>query len=158
MTWMGVVSDTHGVIRPEVLEQLSGVSLILHAGDIGSPSVIQSLNKIAPVVAVRGNVDHGPWAEQYPWMRVVESFNVKIMLIHDRKGLGVESIPDGIAVVVYGHSHKAEIREENHVLYFNPGSIGPRRFKLPVTMGRLKITEGILQPEIIPLFEGEVMN
>lgn len=151
MTVIGVISDTHGLMRSEALEGLENVALIVHAGDIGDPSVIERLQRIAPIIAVRGNVDTGEWAKRFPRIETFEIVHKKFLLVHELKGLGVEPPADDVAVVIYGHSHRAEIRRENGVLYFNPGSIGPRRFRLPVTMGRLTIIGNWIMPEFIKL-------
>lgn len=137
---VGVVSDTHGLVRPQALEALTGVDLIVHAGDVGSPEVLEALGTIAPVHAIRGNVDVGvSWARVLPDTDVVEAGEVRLYLIHDVGGLPIDPAAEGVDVVVCGHSHRPRMETEDGVLYFNPGSIGPRRFKLPVALGRLEI-------------------
>ena len=138
---VGVVSDTHGLVRPSALAALAGVDLIVHAGDVGRPEVLEALGTIAPVHAIRGNVDWGsPWARGLPDTRVVEVGEVRLYLIHDVKALEVDPAAEGIDVVVCGHSHQPRMETEEGVLYFNPGSCGPRRFSLPIVLGRLEIT------------------
>jgi putative phosphoesterase len=135
MTVLGVISDTHGLLRPEAVEGLRGVSRILHAGDVGTPEVLAALNGIAPVTAVRGNVDHGSWAARLPTSEVVEVEGISIYILHILAELDLKPEAAGFGIVVYGHSHVPSSEIKNGVLYFNPGSAGPRRFKLPVTVG-----------------------
>jgi putative phosphoesterase len=138
---IGVIADTHGLLRREVLELFTGVSLIIHAGDIGTPDVLTTLREIAPVRAVRGNVDKGAWADSLPETEVVEYNGSFIYLLHDLKTLDLDPSAAGIQVVISGHSHRPEESRKNCVLYLNPGSAGPRRFKLPVTAALLRIEE-----------------
>ncbi len=149
---IGVISDTHGLIRPEALEALSGSSLILHAGDAGSVSVLDTLRAIAPVVAVRGNCDKGQWAQVLPNVEVVEVGPHLIYLLHDLKHLGLDPVAAGFRVVISGHSHVPAQQEREGVLFLNPGSAGRRRFKLPVTVARLRLDATNVQAEIIELF------
>jgi putative phosphoesterase len=151
MTSIGVISDTHGVLRPQAFEALRGVAHILHAGDVGTPEVLDELRKLAPVTAVRGNVDGGGWARGIPFNEVVEIEGVSIYILHILADLDLKPEAAGFGVVVYGHSHKPASEVKNGVLYFNPGSAGPRRFKLPVTVGRLAIDDGVVQAEIVEL-------
>jgi putative phosphoesterase len=148
---LGVISDTHGLLRPEAVEALRGSDRILHAGDIGSSEVLEALAKIAPVTAVRGNVDTAPWARSLPETEVVEAGGASIYILHDRGQLDLKPEAAGFRVVVYGHSHQPKMDEKNGVLYFNPGSAGPRRFRLPVSVGRLTITAGKAQAELVEL-------
>ena len=148
---LGVISDTHGLLRPEVVEALRGSRRILHAGDIGAPEILEALAKIAPVTAVRGNVDTASWARALPETEVVETGGVLIYMLHDRGQLDLKPEAAGFRVVVYGHSHQPKIEEKNGVLYFNPGSAGPRRFRLPVSVGRLKIKAGKVEAELVEL-------
>ena len=148
---IGVISDTHGLLRPEAVEALRGSDRILHAGDIGSSEVLEALAKIAPVTAVRGNVDTAPWARSLPETEVVEAGGASIYILHDRGQLDLKPEAAGFRVVVYGHSHQPKMDEKNGVLYFNPGSAGPRRFRLPVSVGRLTITAGKAQAELVEL-------
>jgi len=137
-TLIGIISDTHGLVRPEALAALQGVDLILHAGDIGNQDVIDTLKQIAPVVAVRGNNDKGEWANDLPDWEVTEVGPVSIYMLHNLNEMDVR--PSGIfQVVVSGHSHRPSVEERKGVLYVNPGSAGPRRFTLPVTLAHLKI-------------------
>ena len=151
MTTIGVISDTHGLLRPVAIEALQGVDRILHAGDVGDPDILQELEKIAPVTAVRGNVDSGAWAHKLPLSDVIEIERVSIYVLHILEKLDLKSEAAGFRVVVYGHSHVPKIEEKSGVLYFNPGSAGPRRFKSPVTVGRLMVDGKKAQAEIIKL-------
>jgi putative phosphoesterase len=135
---IGVISDTHGLVRPQAVEALKGVGMILHAGDIGNSAVLDELREIAPVVAVRGNNDKGEWAETLPDWEVVEIGAVSIYMLHDLKEIDIS--PAGtFEVVISGHSHKPAAEERRGVLYLNPGSAGPRRFSLPVSLAHLRI-------------------
>lgn len=148
MTIVGVISDTHGLLRPEAVEALRGSQQIIHAGDIGSPEILERLGKIAPVAAVRGNVD-GAWASHIPATQVVEVDGVSIYVLHILEELDLKPEAAGFGVVVYGHSHQPKLERKQGVLYFNPGSAGPRRFKLPTTVGRLTIENGRVSTEIV---------
>lgn len=148
---IGVISDTHGLLRPAALKALRQSDLILHAGDIGKAEVLDALRRIAPVVAVRGNVDTGAWAESLPARKKVQIAGISLYLLHNLRELDLDPAREGFAAVVSGHSHKPEITRKDGVLYFNPGSAGPRRFKLPVAAGRLILANGMLEGEIIEL-------
>jgi hypothetical protein len=148
---IGVISDTHGLLRPEAAEALRGSELILHAGDVGAAEVLRELKRIAPVVVVRGNVDEGPWAERLHATEMVECAQRSFYILHRIVDLDLKPEAAGIAAVTYGHSHKPLIEWRKGVLYFNPGSAGPRRFALPVTVGKIEIVNGELRPEIIQL-------
>jgi uncharacterized protein len=148
---LGVISDTHGLLRPEAVEALRGSDRILHAGDIGAPEILEALAKIAPVTAIRGNVDVAPWARALPETEIIEAGGVSIYILHDLGQLDLKPEAAGFRVVVYGHSHQAKMEEKNGVLYFNPGSAGPRRFRLPVSVGRLTIAAGKVQAELVEL-------
>jgi uncharacterized protein len=148
---IGVISDTHGLLRPQASVALRGSERILHAGDIDSPEVLIELAKIAPVTAIRGNVDPKPWPSILPETEMVELGGVTIYMIHDLSRLDLKPEAAGIRVVVYGHSHQPRNEEKNGVLYFNPGSAGPKRFNLPVSVGRLLIDEGEARGELIEL-------
>jgi putative phosphoesterase len=148
---IGIISDTHGILRPEAVEALRGVELILHAGDVGSPDVLDALKGIAPVVAVRGNNDKGPWAEQLPAWEVTEVGVVFIYMIHDVKEIDLSPAAAGFHVVVSGHSHKPSVEERKGVLYVNPGSAGPRRFTLPVSVARLTVRGETVNAEVVEL-------
>lgn len=148
---VGVISDTHGLLRPEAVELLRGSQHIIHAGDIGSPEIIPALEKIAPVTAIRGNVDTQSWARRFAETEVVELEGVHIYVIHDANALDLNPKAAGFAAVISGHSHQPNQGIKDGVLYFNPGSAGPRRFKLPISVGRLEITGGNLHAEILPI-------
>jgi uncharacterized protein len=145
---IGVISDTHGLLRPEAEQQLAGVAHIIHAGDIGKPDVIARLCGIAPVTAIRGNVDTGPWAEAYPETVTVTLGGRKIHVLHDLQQLQLDPASVGIDVVISGHSHRPVIEMEQGVLYLNPGSAGPRRFRLPITLAVLDVTASGLRPTL----------
>lgn len=136
---VGVIADTHGLLRPEAVRALAGVELIIHAGDIDEPVVWDSLRQIAPVVAVRGNVDHGPWAEVLPMTEVVQIDEQFLYVLHDLGQLDLDPGAAAFQVVISGHTHKPENRTESGILFLNPGSAGPKRFKLPVTLAILEI-------------------
>jgi uncharacterized protein len=148
---LGVISDTHGLLRPEAVEALRGSDRILHAGDVGAPKILEALAKIAPVTAVRGNVDTTSWACALPETEVVEAGGMSIYILHDFGQLDLRPEAAGFCAVVYGHSHQPKAEEKNGVLYFNPGSAGPRRFSLPVSVGRLKIEAGKVEAELVEL-------
>jgi putative phosphoesterase len=148
---IGLISDTHGLVRPEALEALKGVDLILHAGDIGSLEVLKALEIIAPVIAVRGNNDKGQWASELPDWEVVKVGVVRIYMIHDVKKIDLNPAAAAFHAVVSGHSHKPAVDERNGVLYINPGSAGPRRFTLPVTVARLTVSGDAISAELIEL-------
>jgi uncharacterized protein len=151
---IGVISDTHGLLRPEAIELLRGSEHIIHAGDIGSPEIIPALEAIAPVTAIRGNVDTHAWARRFPETEAVELGGMSIYVIHDLNALDLNPQAAGFAAVISGHSHVPKQETKNGVLYFNPGSAGPRRFRLPVSVGRLEIRRGELSGTIVPLFSG----
>ena len=136
---LGLISDTHGLLRKEALDALRGSELILHAGDVGAPEILESLREIAPVVAVRGNNDEGAWAERLPLTEVVEAGGVSIYMLHILDELDLNPKASGFSIVVSGHSHKPAQTVKDGVLYVNPGSAGPRRFQLPVTVARLDL-------------------
>jgi putative phosphoesterase len=148
---IGIISDTHRLLRPEAIAALQGVEHIIHAGDIGWPAVIDELRRIAPVTAVRGNVDAGDWARNYPETAAVELFGAAFYVIHDIKNLDLDPRAAGFAAVICGHSHAARQEMKNGVLYFNPGSAGPRRFHLPVTVGILALGGLQVTGEIVML-------
>jgi putative phosphoesterase len=148
---IGIVSDTHGLLRPEAVELLRGSEHIIHAGDIGSPEIIPALEAIAPVTAIRGNIDREAWALRFPETEIVALAGANIYVIHDVNGLDLNPTAAGFAAVISGHSHVPKQEMKNGVLYFNPGSAGPRRFRLPITLGRLEIASGQLSATIVPL-------
>ena len=148
---IGVISDTHGLLRPEAIAALHGSDHIIHAGDIGDPEILGKLGKIAPVTAVRGNVDRGAWAKKIPATDVLEADGVSIYLLHVLQELDLKPEAAEFAAVVCGHSHRPHQEIRRGVLYFNPGSAGPRRFRLPVTVGRLTVSAGKVSGAIIEL-------
>jgi putative phosphoesterase len=149
---LGVLSDTHGLLRPEVLPALEGVDGILHLGDVGDPKILDALRKVAPVTAVRGNIDTEGPCSRLPETEVLLIEGGYLYLLHNIETLHLDPAAAKFAAVLYGHSHKAEIRRHKGVLYFNPGSCGPRRFNLAVTMGYLHIgADGSVEPEIVRL-------
>ena len=148
---LGMISDTHGLIRSQALAALAGVELVIHAGDIGSPDVLDALRQVAPVVAVRGNVDSAAWARSLPETEIIEAGSTLLYVLHDISALDLDPVAAGFRAVISGHSHKASINERRGVLYLNPGSAGPRRFHFPVSLGLLRIRDGTLEPQIIKL-------
>jgi uncharacterized protein len=148
---LGVISDTHGLMRPEALDALHGSDLIIHAGDIGDPAVLESLAQIAPVCAVRGNNDKGAWAATLPTTEVVELGPHLIYVLHNFMELDLDPVAAGFTTVVSGHSHKPAVEKRGNVLFVNPGSAGPRRFKLPVTVATMTFRYGRCEANIVPL-------
>jgi uncharacterized protein len=148
---IGLISDTHGLLRKEAVEALRGSELILHAGDVGKPEILEALKKIAPVVAIRGNVDTEPWAKALPETAVAEAGTVLIYVLHDVNALDSNPTASGFHIVVSGHSHKAGKTERDGVLYINPGSAGPRRFHLPITVARLQLESTAYEVEFVDL-------
>jgi len=148
---IGVISDTHGLLRPEAIAALRGSELIIHAGDVGDPEILNRLKEIAPVTAVRGNVDTAAWARALPETAVLEAAGNQVYILHDLSQLDLKPEAAGFAAVISGHSHAPLQRTERGVLYFNPGSAGPRRFNLPVSVGRLIVTAKGVEGELIPL-------
>ena len=144
---IGIISDTHGLLRPEAERGLMGVDHIIHAGDIGRPEIVDALRRIAPVTAIRGNVDSGEWARDYTDTNLVRSAGKSIYVLHDLKTLQADPNVD-IDVIVSGHSHVPRIDMVDGVLYLNPGSAGPRRFRLPITLATLDVTSRGMRPEI----------
>jgi putative phosphoesterase len=147
---IGVISDTHGLLRPEAIEALCGAEHIIHAGDIGAAEILEKLATIAPVTAIRGNVDTA-WASRLPETEVLETGGISIYVLHDLAQLDLKPEAAGFEVVISGHSHVPTQETKNGVLYLNPGSAGPRRFKLPVSVARLVIREGKITAEILSL-------
>jgi hypothetical protein len=145
---IGVISDTHGLLRPEAEQCLAGVAHIIHAGDIGRPEVIAGLRRIAPVMAIKGNVDTADWAARYPDTRTIKLGGRVIYVLHDVHELKLDPVSDGIDVVISGHSHRPGTETVDGVLYLNPGSAGPRRFSLPITVAILEVTSSGIRPGI----------
>jgi hypothetical protein len=148
---VGVISDTHGLMRPQALDALRGSDLIIHAGDVGRPEVLDALRALAPVHAVRGNVDKGSWAALLPMTALVEAGGHLLYVLHIIDELDLDPPTAGFAAVIFGHSHQPSIATRNGVLWLNPGSAGPRRFDLPVTVAKITIAENGLRPELIAL-------
>lgn len=150
---IGVISDTHGLLRPRAVAALDGSDYIIHAGDVGEPAILDRLNQIAPVTAVRGNVDRGAWAHRLAATNVLEVGGVSIYVLHILDELDLKPEAAGFAAVIYGHSHYPRQEMRNGVLYFNPGSAGPKRFHLPVTVGKLFLRERRLRAEIVNVLD-----
>lgn len=148
---VGVISDTHGLLRPEAVLALQGSALIVHAGDVGNANVLERLRAIAPTIAVRGNVDTGAWADPLPATEVVEVGALRLYVLHDRSALDLNPKAAGFAAVIFGHSHRPSAEIQDGVLYLNPGSAGPRRFTFPVTLAKLDIAGTRLSHEIVRL-------
>ena len=151
MAVIGVISDTHGLLRPEAVAALRGVDRILHAGDVGELEILDALRTVAPVTAVRGNVDHGAVGAALPETEVIEIEGISMYMLHEIQKLDLRPEAAGFRVVVYGHSHRPLIEEKKGVIYFNPGSAGPRRFQLPVSVGKLLIDRGAVRAEVVEL-------
>ena len=149
--FIGVISDTHGLVRPQVIDKLQGAELIIHAGDIGKVEVIEQLKAVAPVVAIRGNVDSGSWASEYAVTEMMEFEDNFFYVLHDLNELDIDPVAAGISCVISGHSHRSKIDEYDGVMYLNPGSCGPRRFTLPVSLARIWIRQGGFETELIEL-------
>ena len=148
---VGVISDTHGLLRPEALAALRGADAIVHAGDIGDPAILSQLCQLAPVTAVRGNIDIAAWSKNLPETNVLEIAGVSLYVIHNVQELDLHPGTAGFAAVIFGHSHQPLIEWRKNVLFFNPGSAGPKRFSLPISLGRLTILNGKITPELIDL-------
>lgn len=151
MPRVGIISDTHGLLRPEAAAFLRGSDFIVHAGDIGDADILKELNALAPVTAVRGNNDKGPWAKAIAESQVLQVGNVFICVIHDVADLDLDPIAAGFQVVVSGHSHKPAVQTRNGVLYVNPGSAGPRRFRLPIAVAALDIAGVSIKAKVVEL-------
>lgn len=148
---VGVVADTHGLLRPEALEALQGSDVIVHAGDVGRPEILDALREVAPVHAVRGNVDRGGWAQALPATEVVQVGDAFLYVLHDVGELDVDPVAAGFHAVIFGHSHRPGTEARNGVLFLNPGSAGPRRFKLPVTVAKIAVRGTLLAPVLVTL-------
>jgi putative phosphoesterase len=151
---IGLISDTHGLLRPEAIAFLRGCEHIVHGGDIGDARILQALAAIAPLTAVRGNNDLGAWAEAVPETALLELGGLRLYAIHDLAQLDIDPVAAGVRVVVAGHSHRPRAEERDGVLYLNPGSAGPRRFRLPISAAELKIERGVVTPRIVELVPG----
>lgn len=152
-TRIGVISDTHGLLRPEAVAVLEGSRLIIHAGDIGKPDILQSLRRIAPLIAVRGNIDTEEWATSLPLTEAVETEQGWMYVIHDLRALDLDPDASSFKVVISGHSHRPSLRRDSGVIYLNPGSAGPQRFRLPITMAVIHERSNSLEPELVRLKE-----
>lgn len=148
---VGIISDTHGLLRPEAIRELSGVDYILHAGDIGDPAILDRLREIAPVTAIRGNVDVSGACAQLPPTEAVELGGCLFYLVHAIQDIDISPAAAGVKVVVYGHSHKPEVKERGGIVYLNPGSAGPRRFNLPITLAKAVVEAGSVRVRIVDL-------
>lgn len=151
MMRVGLISDTHGLLRPEALTYLRGSDRIVHAGDIGDPAILEELAAIAPVTAVRGNNDKSEWAAGISETEVLQAGDVLIYVLHDLSQLDLDPAAAGFRVVVSGHSHKPRVDERDGVLYVNPGSSGPRRFKLPISVGEIRVAGSVVNAELVEL-------
>ncbi len=149
--FIGVISDTHGLVRPEALAALDGSDLLIHAGDVGKPEVLKALELIAPVIAVRGNNDKGRWAGELRKRAVVEAGKVLIYVLHDVKEFNLDPKTQGFRVIISGHSHRPSVMEREGVLFLNPGSAGPRRFKLPISIARLRVQGASVAAKVVEL-------
>jgi uncharacterized protein len=148
---VGLISDTHGLLRPEALAWLQGSDFIVHAGDIGDPAILEQLAAIAPVTAVRGNNDNAPWGRALPASTDLQEGGLRLHVLHDLAELAIDPHAAGIAAVISGHSHQPHIEDRGGVLFVNPGSAGPRRFRLPIAAGELRISDGQLQAHTVVL-------
>ena len=150
-TKIGLISDTHGLLRPQALEVLRGSHLIIHAGDLGKPEILEDLKKIAPVVAVRGNVDNASWAQSLPLTAVAEAGAILLYVLHNLKDLDMAPASAGFSIVISGHTHKPTKTVQDGVLYINPGSAGPRRFQLPICLALLDLAQTPYKVDFIDL-------
>lgn len=148
---VGVISDTHGLLRREAVAKLESSDLIVHAGDIGKPEVLEELKMVSPVVAIRGNTDKGAWSRALPENEVVQIGGLSLYVLHDLQELDLDPVAAGFKAVIAGHSHRPSVETKDGVLYLNPGSAGPRRFNLPVTLARLHIQDGNIDAEVVEL-------
>lgn len=148
---VGVISDTHGLIRPEAVQALQGSQLIVHAGDVGKPQILTALEAVAPVLAVRGNIDTGEWANELPFTRTIEVPGTRLYVIHNLDELNIDPGAAGFQGVISGHSHHPSIEWREGIMYLNPGSAGPRRFNLPVMVAKIEVIGKKLVPELIEL-------
>jgi hypothetical protein len=151
VTVIGVIADTHGLLRKSALAALAGAERILHIGDVGDPGILEKLSRIAPVDAVRGNTDHGEWADALPMTCVVEVDGALLYLIHILEDLDLDPEVAGVDAVLYGHTHRPRIDDDGPVMYLNPGSAGPARPDLPISVARMRIEDGVIEAEIVRL-------
>ena len=148
---VGIISDTHGLLRPEAIRHLAGTDHIIHAGDIGAPEVIEGLRRIAPTTAIRGNIDAGEWAKNYPDTELVVLGGRAFYVLHNREEIKLDPAASGFDVIISGHSHRPRIETKTGVLYLNPGSAGPRRFKLPIAVAILVLSDQAILPRILEI-------
>jgi putative phosphoesterase len=146
-----VIFDTHGLLRPEAIDALRDSDAIIHAGDIGDPKIVPELERVAPVTAIRGNIDTSAWSRKFPATNVLEAGGTHIYVLHNLQELDLDPPAAGFEAVVFGHSHQPLIELRKGILFFNPGSAGPRRFRLPISVGRITIEHGKLKPELIDI-------
>jgi putative phosphoesterase len=150
-TIIGVISDTHGLLRPEAVKALAGSRYIVHGGDVGPENILFALERVAPVTVVRGNTDTDAWARRLPLTNVLEAGGARVYVVHDIEQLDIDPVAAGVTVVVYGHSHRPAVERRDGVLFLNPGAAGPRRFTLPVTVAKLTVAGGRAEAEIIEI-------
>ena len=150
---IGVISDTHGLLRPAAIDALQGVEHILHAGDVGDPAILEALRKVAPVTAISGNIDVGGACGYLPATELITLGGHTFYMLHDRQALDLDPVAAGFSAVISGHSHKPLNEWRKGVLYMNPGSAGPRRFSLPISLGLVTIQGGLLRPELVTLHQ-----
>jgi uncharacterized protein len=155
---IGLISDTHGLLRDEAVGALRSSDLILHAGDVGKPEIVDALRTVAPVIAVRGNVDQDSWASALPATAVAETDSALIYILHDLKELDLDPVAAGFRVVVSGHSHKPARSEHSGILYINPGSAGPKRFNLPTTIARLDLAANPWKVDFVDILSGRSLS
>jgi len=148
---VGIISDTHGLLRTQAIKQLAGTDHIIHAGDIGAPEVIEGLRRIAPTTAIRGNIDVAEWAKGYPYTKLVVLGGRAFYVLHNLKEIKLDPAASGFDVVISGHSHRPKIETKKGVLYLNPGSAGPRRFKLPIALAILGLSDRAILPRILEI-------
>jgi len=148
---VGIISDTHGLLRPQAMKQLAGTDHIIHAGDIGGPEVVEGLRRIAPTTAIRGNIDAGEWAKNYPDTELVVLGGRAFYVLHNLEEIKLDPAASGFDVIISGHSHRARIETKTGVLYLNPGSAGPRRFKLPIAVAILVLSDQAILPRILEI-------
>lgn len=158
MNSIGLISDTHGLLRPEAVDALRGSELIIHAGDVGGPEILEGLSRLAPVVAIRGNVDRGAWAAELPATAITETTSGPIYVLHDLHELDLAPEVAGFRAVVFGHSHKPSRTTKRGVMYVNPGSAGPRRFQLPATVARIDLRQTAWTVTFVDVLTGAVVD
>ncbi len=148
---IGIISDTHSLLRPEAISLLQGCDRIFHAGDIGCLEIIEKLSSIAPVTAIKGNIDKDEWASDFPDSEAIEIGGKFIYMLHNLRDLDIDPVAAGFDIIISGHSHKSDIEHKDEIIYLNPGSAGPRRFKLPITLAKIEISDDNISTEIIEI-------